>query len=579
MASIPLPIGSYVTNDSEVSCKRLVNCFSEPVPADSVLQELKGGNPYQESAPSILRRWAGITSFTNPAPGQPVRGLWMMQGTLYAVVGQSLYSITPSGTATQVGTGIAGTSFVRMTDNTQCLVILVPNTALCYTYCPNTISTLVTFSSVQIADTIGDFTCSATTLTVGMQVTVSGTFSGSGSIAGYSNPTIYQISETNGSTSFTLTTLGGSNLTTVAGTTTGATFTTGTLAGPPFSQITVTPVVTLGAIDIHFLDGYIVFLAMNGKEFYNDDGNFISGPNQISFNTNAIFPREFGTDKYVGMGVDHREITLFGTWTSEGYVNVGNPIGSPFSTAPQSFMEIGCHPLAAYSVALQDQTLFWVASDLTIRRKNGQTPQRVSNSGIEAILEHANLTGCYALTPSIAGHSLWILVIPAAFRTIVYDCLTGEWFELESFGLGYWRALSYINTYGRQFVGDSAGNGVGFLDTNSSQEFGIQQICSFTTQPVYKDHNRIVHRRLEIICTTGEGGFSGSELSLYVSDDSANTFRGFPLRNLGPTGAFFTRAIWFNLGQSRSRVYKFTTSDPTQLFTVQITTELELCKW
>ncbi len=60
------------------------------------------------------------------------------------------------------------------------------------------------------------FTCTNPTpfsLVVGAYVTISGTFS-SGSITGYSSPTTYKISATNGSTTFTLTTVGGAALTT-----------------------------------------------------------------------------------------------------------------------------------------------------------------------------------------------------------------------------------------------------------------------------------------------------------------------------------------------------------------------------
>lgn len=488
--SLPLPIGSYVAADPTASCKRLINVFSEPAPADSVLQELKAGNPSQESAPAYLRRWAGITPFASDGTTNPVRGMWTMQGVLYAVIGPTLYSVTNTGVLAKLGTGIIGSTFVRMTDNTACLVILVPNTALCWTYCPNA---------------------------------------------------------------------------------------TGGVA--PFQQLTASLFTTLGAIDCKFLDSYIVFLATNGREFYNDDGQIVSGQNQITFTTNATFPREFGTDLFVGMGVDHREITNFGLWTSEGYINVGNPVGTPFSTAPQSFIEMGCHPQAAYSIALQDQALIFVANDKTVRRKNGQTPVRISNSGIEAVLEHANLQGSYALMPNIAGHPIWVFVMPAAFRTIAYDCLTTEWFEIESYNLGYWRALSYNNAYGRQFVGDSQGGGIGYLDTSVFTEFGKPMVVTFITQPVYSQHNRIVHRRLELVISTGEGGLSGANLSLYVSDDSANSFRGYPNRNLGSTGDYWTRVTWFNLGQTRNRVYKFSTSDPTPTFTVQLTTDVELCKW
>src|SRR5438045_4010181 len=106
--SVALPIGTYVTTDPSISSKKLVNVLSEPVPQDSVLQELKAGNPQQESAPAFLRRWAGITSFASDGTGNPTRGLWVMQGVLYAVIGPTLYSVSSSGVLTQVGTGIVG---------------------------------------------------------------------------------------------------------------------------------------------------------------------------------------------------------------------------------------------------------------------------------------------------------------------------------------------------------------------------------------------------------------------------------------------------------------------------------------
>jgi hypothetical protein len=58
-----------------------------------------------------------------------------------------------------------------------------------------------------------------------MQVTIAGTAGGTGSITGYSNPTTYAISATNGSTTFTLQTLVGGAIVTTAGTPTGLTYT------------------------------------------------------------------------------------------------------------------------------------------------------------------------------------------------------------------------------------------------------------------------------------------------------------------------------------------------------------------
>jgi hypothetical protein len=90
----------------------------------------------------------------------------------------------------------------------------------------STTTTTQTLSVVVITGTTGTFTCSSATLQIGQRLTISGTFGGSGSISGYTDPTSYYIIATNGTTSFTLSTsFNGGAVTTVAGTPTGVTYT------------------------------------------------------------------------------------------------------------------------------------------------------------------------------------------------------------------------------------------------------------------------------------------------------------------------------------------------------------------
>jgi hypothetical protein len=88
--------------------------------------------------------------------------------------------------------------------------------------------TTPTISGVVIAGTGGQFTCTATTIAVGNLIAISGTFGGTGSITGYSDPTTYKVSAITGSgssvTGFTLTTTGDSAIVTTAGTPTGLTY-------------------------------------------------------------------------------------------------------------------------------------------------------------------------------------------------------------------------------------------------------------------------------------------------------------------------------------------------------------------
>lgn len=431
----------------------------------------------------------------------PIRGLRTMGGITYVVIGATLYVLTNNGTMTapaRTGTltpitsGITGSGFVRLCDNTKCLFILIPGTNQGYTYTVNN----------------------------GLTQCLDETF------------------------------------------------------------------LFFGAIDVWFIDSYMVFLALNGLEFYNDDGQTVSGTGPITFTTGGVFPREFGTDEFVGMCVDHRTVHMFGQLTTEGYVDVGNATESPFAAAPDAFMQIGVNQHCAYTIALQDQSVFWVANDLTVRRLNGQTPVRVSNSGVEALLEDNkfNLFGAYALTPTIGGHPLWILTIPLAQKTIAYDCLTTEWFDLSSIttaDIEYWRPLCWYQAHGLQLVGDSQASQLGFLDEQTFTEWGAPMALEIATQSVYDNHNRITHERVEAVVTAGQGDITnGAIITLFKSDDAGYTWVAREGLQLGVQGSPRpARAVWWRLGQSRDRAYKFRISDPTQFFMVAIVAEVSGGKW
>ena len=90
-----------------------------------------------------------------------------------------------------------------------------------------------TVAGVAIANTAGTFTCTSNAyLAVGQQLTLSGTYGGTGSITGYANPTTYLVSAVSGGagtvTGFTLTNLDGSAIVTTSGTPTGITYTIST---------------------------------------------------------------------------------------------------------------------------------------------------------------------------------------------------------------------------------------------------------------------------------------------------------------------------------------------------------------
>lgn len=363
--------------------------------------------------------------------------------------------------------------------------------------------------------------------------------------------------------------------------------------GTAFLQLTSSFFLTLGgAIDCWYVDTFIVFLANNNNgngsyTFFNDDGKQVSGNGQITFTTAASFTRQFGTDPFFGLCVDHREVLAFGSRTTEGFVNTGNATGSPFSTAPDTYMPYGMHPSASFTIALQDNSVFWVANDLTVRRREGQTPVRVSDEGIENILQTAaatnQLVGAYAMAPNFAGAPFYVLTIPLMQRTLVYNCVTQKWFELSSFINGVqqqWRAQVFFNGLGLQLIGDSQGPNIGYLDQNVQTEFGTSPvICMFMTQPIFDRNRFLTTWRIEAAITAGGAavGANAPGVQLFLSDNWGQTFYAFDdeSQTLGAPGDTENRAVWFTLGEHRSLVPQFRVSDPTPLFTVTITADIE----
>jgi hypothetical protein len=500
---VPLPTASYQLADLRASSKRLIGCYPEILDADTT-DDLREKNPPE---PLALRRWPGITTLAGTSgTADQVRGMWEMAGVQYAVIGQALYSVASNGVVTLLSTSvIPGTSFVRMTDNGACLVILIPNTNICFTYCPN---------------------------------------------------------------------------------------------GGGWAQLTNAFFLAFGgAADCWFVDTYIVFLAAGAGNattngigsftFFNDDGRQVSGNNQITFTSAASFTRSFGTDPFIGMCVDHREVIMFGSRTTEGFVTTAVQVGTPFVASPDTFIPLGAHISAPYAIALQDNAAFFIANDLTVRRRNGQTPLRVSQPGIELILREAQkagqLQGCYALTPTIDGHPFYIISIPNAQHTIGYDCVTQKWFELESSSFGLWRVLCWYNGFGLQLVGDSQSGTIGYLDPDVQTEFAnltnaSQVICGWTCQPLYYGNNRYTIRRVEAVVTAGLGQSQtvAPIIDLLESDNYGETFDVVAdPQTLGLQSEFDNRAIWWNRGQARGRVMQFRITDVTPVFAVDCNAEID----
>lgn len=333
--------------------------------------------------------------------------------------------------------------------------------------------------------------------------------------------------------------------------------------GSTLTQITDVDYTSRGGASSISIDGYILFREPNTGRFFSSDLNDAASYAALFFATAEGFP-----DNIIGQIADHRQAVLAGGQSMELWYNAGGS-GFPFARDTNGYLELGC--AAGASLAKADNSIYWLASDLTVRRLQGLTPIRVSQHGVEqAIRQYATKSDAVGMSYTQDGHIFYVLTFPTAGHTWVYDATTGEWHERESYGLTRWRPCAMAFCYGRNYVQDYETGALSYLDPDTYAEAGTTLLSSFTFGSAgYNSGKRSFHSMLEVMAETGVGLTTGQgsapEILLYKSDDGGRTWNGLPNKSLGALGRYRDKVRWWRLGSSRDRIYKCAVSDPVKL--------------
>jgi len=313
---------------------------------------------------------------------------------------------------------------------------------------------------------------------------------------------------------------------------------------------------------VDFQDQYFVFNRAGTGQF------FLSNLNAGSvYTATDIATAEGDPDRLVALISNRRELWLFGAETIEIWYNSGNA-DFPFSRFEGGFLERGC--AAAFSIAEDDNSIFWLAEDRIFYRAEGYTPQRISQHGIEeALRKYKVVSDACAFIYTMGGHKFYVCTFPAEDATWVYDITTGLWHERQSRGMGRWRVSVYADAFGKHLVGDFEDGRIGELDLDTYQEYGVT-IQGVASGPVaHYDRKRVAHRRFELDIESGVGLTSGQgsdpQIWLDWSDDDGRTWSARkPFRSMGKIGEYKKRLRWDRMGATRERIYRVTVSDPVK---------------
>ena len=336
-----------------------------------------------------------------------------------------------------------------------------------------------------------------------------------------------------------------------------------TLATNVFVQITAAGF--YGSVRVRFIDNYFLFIHPNTQQFYISAINDATSDNPLDFASAESQP-----DNLIGFEVDHSEIWLFGSLSTEVWFNSG-AAAFPFQRNRGASIEIGCQ--AANSVQKLDNSVFWIGQDINgsgiVFRSQGFQAARISTQAIEqAIQQSTDLASATAYTYQDRGLSFYCINAPGLTSTWCYEVSTATWAErcdLDSLGMfTQSRVQNYVFAFGKRLVGALDGNLYELSHTTYMNYLDPLVRMRITPHDVVPGRVRQFFSAFYLDCTTGTAaqGITGF-VELSWSKDSGATWSNAITRSIGLTGQRFARLLWTLLGSARDRVWKIKYSGNT----------------
>jgi hypothetical protein len=255
-----------------------------------------------------------------------------------------------------------------------------------------------------------------------------------------------------------------------------------------------------GANSIAFLDGFFVFTHNDGSISHTNEDN-ATVADALAFATAESSP-----DPAIRGMVKQRELVAFGTKSIEFLGNVGT---DPFAFARNQAVDLGCG--ASGSCAQVDQTIMFLASDLTVRILNGYQAVRVSTHAIErAIAAEPDISTAVAVTWTRDGHTFYCL--SGVTFSYVYDLTTQFWHNRESYNDTRWLASCIVES-GKELIVGAYNSGTLYRMKRDVYSEGARPlICKIMPPPVHAwpERVRIDALYLDIVPGVGTGATDDS---------------------------------------------------------------------
>ena len=327
------------------------------------------------------------------------------------------------------------------------------------------------------------------------------------------------------------------------------------------------------ATHIAWLDFYFIANNSGSGKFNISNLNDGTAWDALDFATVESSP-----DDILAIHTTLNEIWFFGDDTVEVYYNSGNNLFA-FDPIPHGILAFGIG--AAFSVAENEAgEVTWLASTNDVVKARVGSFTIVSDTDMGWNIDsQAKTDDAYAWTYTQAAHTFYVLTLPTADKTLVYDMRENFWHDRKGFEIGRHRASGHIYFNGKHVVGDYANSKFYELDLDTRTDDGttIERIRRGVI--ISKDRINLECSRFEIAFEPGVGTVTGQGVDPQAM--LKYTYNGFEWsseiwRPIGKIGEYNNRTVWDGLGSGEQLQFEVKVTDPVKAVLVGAYADLHL---
>lgn len=300
------------------------------------------------------------------------------------------------------------------------------------------------------------------------------------------------------------------------------------------------------ASTVTFQDGRFFFDRKGTQQF------FWSDLFAVTFPDSNIALAEGQPDKLLGVLSDHREIMMAGKESIEFWFSGVDP-NLPLERNQGAFIEKGC--AAPHTIVKQNNTIYFIGSDLMVYQLVGYSPQRISTHAVEKDLKGVDLSDAFAYAHEEEGQLFYVLTIPAQLVTWRYDISTSTWHQMQDYRFGRHRSCCKMFFQGKTIVGDFQSGRLFELTRKHLRDDEDTIIRQFVLPRINNGREFLSISSLELDMSTGLAPYTGVDSNpvgyCEFSKDAGETWSNKKRANIGKKGEYLQRVKWNRFGSAR----------------------------